>query len=485
MRSSRLRVSTAGIAAFAAALMSLAASPSSSNAVVTGDYLVILSSGATAADLDAGTVLDDLDALGIVVVRADETALAALRSDPDVVTVTEDSSLAVSGQEWDDQPKDKNTPDVSGGHALELDKAWAKGLTGRGVTVALIDTGVSAHPDLQGRVVHGGNFSGDTTNDDLFGHGTVMAGLIAGDGSASGGTFKGAAPGATVLSVKVGSADGAADVSQILTAIQWIVSFKDQYSTRVLITSYVNDSTQSATVDPLAFAMQRARDAGLVVIAASGNLGSEGAASTVTSPGSAPAALTVGAADSQALTLAPFTGLGPTVDGITKPELVAPGVRIVAPVDANSTIARTHSGALRNGGSYIRGSGTSQAAALTAGMAAVLLQETPSSTANQISGQLVNLASKKLSGKSYRLLAWGAADKKASLGIALRGNGTGSLQAARGSSYVTVNGHNVLGEIDVYGADWNGSSWGGSSWGGSSWGGSSWGGSSWGGESWG
>ncbi|MBW3664860.1 MAG: S8 family serine peptidase [Actinobacteria bacterium] len=453
-------------------------------------WIVGLAPGATAADLDAGRVTAVLDDLDVALVAADRLAAERLDRDPDTVFVAADRSLTPTAASDADA-----LPRYSGGDKLGMKAAWRHGLTGAGATVALVDTGVSDHPDLAGRVIHGQNFAGDGTSDDVYGHGTVMAGLIAGDGTASGGRWMGAAPGASILSVKVAGADGATDVSQVLAALQWTVSHREVYGVDVLLLAYATDSQQSATVDPLAYAVQRVHAAGIVPVATAGNGGTDAA---VTNPGAAPAALTVGAFDHDAGSAAAFSATATTVDGLAKPELLATGTHLVAPVDPSSTVATENPDALQDA-SYIRGSGTSHAAALVAGATAVLVQAHPDDDVDTIRARVVSGAhypSGNGRGDGAGWFQWRKVDRGqlAPLEPAFSGDGSGSLQAARGTSVVYVDGEAVEGEVDVFGnawdpktwtsSSWNSSSWNSSSWNSSSWNSSSWNGSSWDSSSW-
>src|SRR3954468_15981406 len=230
--------------------------------------------------------------------------------------------------------------------ATSGDKLLAAGGNGLGVNVALIDTGVTALPDVANAIVPvtpdvlglGNqscvNLAGDATCDDLYGHGTFMAGIIAGNGAGSNGKYVGMAPAAGIVSVKVAGATGASDVSTLIAALQWVVQNKAAYNIRVLNLSLGTDSTQSYTIDPLDFAVEKAWQAGIVVNVAASNRGP--GAGTISDPANDPFVVTVGAIDDKGTTgfgddvLPNFTGRGPTSDGMAKPDVVAPGAHIVS-----------------------------------------------------------------------------------------------------------------------------------------------------------
>src|SRR5438876_1038386 len=206
---------------------------------------------------------------------------------------------------------------------------------------------VTVHDDLD--LLHPSkpceNLSGESSCNDSYGHGTFIAGIIAGNGTSSNGAYKGIAPAAKLVSVKVAGADGSADVSNVLAAIQWVVSFKDRYGIKVLNLSLGTDSTQSYRVDPLNYAVERAWDAGIVVVVSASNRGP--AAGTISKPGDDPLVVTVGAVDDMGTPglgddqLPNFSSHGPTAaDGLAKPDLAAPGAHIVslrAPGSARDT----------------------------------------------------------------------------------------------------------------------------------------------------
>ncbi len=273
---------------------------------------------------------------------------------------------------------------------------------GRGVAVALIDTGVSDTPDLRGsRLVRGPDLSGDDDGVDHYGHGTFMAGLIAGDGAASVGAptrHVGVAPGATIVSVKVAGADGTSTVARVIAGIGWVVTHRDTYGIRVLNLSFGVDFPVPYLVNPLDGAAEAAWASGITVVAAAGNEGRAG----VTSPGDDPYVVTAGASDTAGTadvrddTVAPFSGRQ-RFFGYAKPDVVAPGVSVVSLRDPGSTIDVQHPEG-RVDETYFRGSGTSMSTALVSGAAAVMLWHHPSATPDDVKGALVDGAARTADG---------------------------------------------------------------------------------------
>ena len=240
------------------------------------------------------------------------------------------------------------------------------------------------------------DFTDDHDGLDHFGHGTHMAGLIAGDGTTSDEAFEGAAPEANLVSVKVASWDGATDASTVIAALQWVVSNRARYGIRVVNLSWGTDAVQPADVDPLDAAVERAWRAGLVVVVSAGNAGP--AAGTVTKPGDDPFVITVGAAD---------TGrhrgsrrryrrrlLQPRPDrraATRKPDLLAPGVSMVSDRAPGSTIDTFRADA-RLGDALFKGTGTSQAAAVVSGVVARMIEASPGITPDQVKAALMGTA---------------------------------------------------------------------------------------------
>jgi serine protease AprX len=450
------------------------------------------------------------------------TAVGELARLPGVRAVTPDSRVRVQAA----NPTGSSIRSVYP-KAIRADEAWRRGVTGRGVTVAVVDTGVAANlPDLAGRLVPVAhdptgqtapckNLSGELNCDDSYGHGTFIAGLIAGNGASSGGRWKGVAPEARILSVKTAGADGAADVSNILAAIQWVVSFKDRYNIRVLNLSLGTDSTQDWRTDPFNYAVERAWAAGITVVVAASNKGP--AAGSITKPADDPWVITVGATDDRGTAslgddrLPDFSGRGPTAHGTAKPDIAAPGAHVISLRAPGSTIDTKFPWYVD--GSYRRGSGTSMATGVVSGAVALALQANPGLTPDRVKHVLAATARDAASSDRMAVGA-GVVDASAAAfsppsGVANQGlarsNGQGSLGQSRGSVQVEVGAAGtVLGSlvgvsltaqllvwnpggytgsqwipedwylstweihrfqrVSWYGNDWPGSRWRGSSW---------------------
>ncbi|WP_328905460.1 S8 family serine peptidase [Streptomyces sp. NBC_00234] len=260
--------------------------------------------------------------------------------------------------------------------------AWEAGYTGKGVKIAVLDTGVdSTHADLKEQVLAEKNFSDAADAVDRFGHGTHVASIAAGTGAASGGTFKGVAPDAKLLNGKVLDDDGFGSDSGILAGMEWAAAEGAD------IVNLSLGGGDTPDIDPLEAAVNKlSADQGILFAIAAGNEG-EGGASTVGSPGSADAALTVGAVDDQDL-LASFSSRGPRVgDGAIKPDVTAPGVDITAAAAPGSVIDKEVG---QKPPGYLTISGTSMATPHVAGAAALLKQQHPAWTYTELKGALTS-----------------------------------------------------------------------------------------------
>ncbi len=274
------------------------------------------------------------------------------------------------------------------------------GFDGKGVGVALIDSGVTAwHDDLDSdRVVHFQDFVNfRATHYDDYGHGSHVAGIIAGNGKASGGDIKGIAPKASLIVLKALDGSGGGFTSNVLAAIDYAIANRDTYNIRVINLSVSAGVYESYRKDPLTLAAKRAVDAGIVVVAAAGNLGrsplGQAQRGGISAPGNAPWVLTVGAttqngtADRSDDRVAAFSSRGPSaIDRVSKPDLVAPGVGITSLAEPSSVLfaanpqARVRGIAPTISEPYLTLSGTSMAAPVVAGTVALMFQANPSLT---------------------------------------------------------------------------------------------------------
>ena len=397
---------------------------------------------------------------------------------------------------------------------------WAKGYTGKGIDVALIDTGAAPVPGFQSRIVNGPDLSfdyqtGAPASVDAYGHGTHMAGIIAGrDDSATTSSvgcttcynssgysnytkFVGVAPDARIVNVKVGAYDGSTDVSQVIAALDWVVQNRKSngLNIRVVNLSYGTDSTQNPNVDPLVYAAEAAWRKGIFVVAAAGNDGTT--ISTLADPAESQLVYAAGAIDPKGTLERPddrvpaFAQRGTLLRHV---DAVAPGVSIKSLAVPGSYIATNYPATFD--GRFIRGTGTSQAAAVTSGVAALLIQQHPAITPDGLK-TLLNLSAFILYGDSELLRGHGEIDAATAsiLPLPLPGiqlslaTGTGSLEGSRGTAHVGIGSTALTGEKDIFGhafasSKWapgaaNGTNWTGGSWNGNVWSGSTWTGTNW------
>jgi serine protease AprX len=358
-----------GLAA-ATSLASLAAVPSAAAApsvelsrvvvAAAGGGVSGVAAAAAAVAAAGGTVLDRLPLVGGVSAELPVGSVLAPG-----LTVVPDREVQLAG--------DSATPTT--GPASPLRATLGLGAPageGAGRTIAVVDTGVAPHPDLAGRVTSV-DVSGAGAGDG-YGHGTFVAGIAAGSGASSGGTYAGVAPGAHVLDVRVADAEGSTNLITVLRGLE-VARSRGADVVNLSLSSY---SPLPWQIDPLTVALTSLWRSGTVVVVPVGNDGP--AAGTVTSPGVAPALLTVGAldeggtADRSDDTVPDFSARGPAPQGVSKPELVAPGRSVVSLRAPGSVIDTAHPDA-RVAGGYFTGSGTSFSTAVAAGAAAVLRAE--------------------------------------------------------------------------------------------------------------
>jgi serine protease AprX len=449
-----------------------------------------------------GTVIKHLSVIDGFVAEVPRTALRVLDASPAVRWAVPNAAVRLQSQ----YGQDSGVASAVYTDVVRANKTWTFGTTGTGVGVAVIDTGIDTSGDLAGQVVHAVDFTREENNADSYGHGTFVAGLIAGTGAASSGAVKGVAPGARLVSLKIAEADGSTDVTRVLEALEWVLAFRSTYGIRVINLSLGFTTQQSAIIDPLDFAVERVWNTGLVVVAAAGNGGSSSA--SVTAPGNDPLVITAGSVtDKTTVSLgddnvSSFSSSGPTVDGYAKPDVLAPGRSVVSSRAPGSTIDLANPNSAI-GTAYAKGSGTSFATAITSGAAALVLSRNPQLTPDQVKHRLITTARMPLSmggpAAGHGVVdAFGATmslDVSSGYQEVSPAVGGGSLQATRGPACLRGADGSCLSDADAdavlgfnaeeYFSDtWAGSQWVGSQWVGSQWVGSQWVGSQWVGSQW-
>ncbi|HEX6215096.1 MAG TPA: S8 family peptidase, partial [Vicinamibacterales bacterium] len=364
-------------------------------AIIRGDVNVIQ----TVAARDGIRVLRVLS--GFVVVEATPSQLQALQGIAGIHAITRDALVRpLMSVSLKTMATDQARAGSGGLLGLGLIGA-TPAISGKGIGVAVIDSGIATHSALSGKVVANVNFAtGETSATDGFGHGTHIAGIIAGV-SNYGPTplFKtGVAPGAHLVNVRVLNREGVGYTSDVIAGIQWVKTNKTKYAIRVINLSLGHPVAEPCFYDPLCLAAEDAVNSGLVVVASAGNGGKDAEGRTVlggiSTPGNAPSVITVGALNTFNTTslsddtVATYSSRGPTrYDMLVKPDVVAPGNKIVSLEAAGSYLAKTYP-TLRVAGSGTNAfrlmSGTSMAAAMVSGGAALLLESSPSLTPRQL-----------------------------------------------------------------------------------------------------
>ncbi len=352
-----------------------------------------------------GRVKYGLAIVGAVSARMKGVQVLAVTRDVDVDYVVKDQKLRAQFDPALDSAK-ALTPGIL---EVSAPQVWSQlGLTGQGVGVAIVDSGVYPHPDLAGRIVASIDFTtasptvSSTSTGDPGGHGTHVAGLVAGDGTLSGGAYTGVAPRANIVNVRVIDASGASNVSTILRGLQWVLANRLTYNIKVVNLSLGATPTGSYKSDLMATAAEVLNFAGVTVVVSAGNTGPY--AGTVTTPATDPYVITVGALDDNGTSLllddlmATFSSRGRTVfDNLSKPDLVAPGRKLVSLRSPGSALDTqfsdrqvTATGALTP--DYYRLSGTSMAAPIVAGVIALMVERNPTLSPAQVKKRLKSTA---------------------------------------------------------------------------------------------
>jgi subtilisin family serine protease len=427
---------------------------------------------AKARSAGAGDVVA-LEAIDVVIGRLSNDALRALRTDPRVAFIAADAVLTAAGKgDHFEKGGGQQSPGVA---VIDAPGAWPIA-TGKGITVALMDTGVARHPDLDGSVLARLDFVKDGARQpDPSGHGTFVAGLIAGHGK----EFKGVAPDAKLISLRVLDGNGNGSMHSVLAAFDWLLDNRVRYGIRVLNLSFGARQSVSYHRELLAGVVESAHFAGVVVVSAAGNDGP--ATGTVSSPGTDPFVVTAGSLADQGTAergddrVSVFSGRGPTRDGFEKPDVLAPGEHVVSlRVPGTELDRRSRSESQDSTDSlYGRLTGTSASSAMVAGVAALVLEAHRSYTPTKVKGAIVGGARKVTASKTP------AADADTALNVK-----PARVNERLIPSAVLIGILEKSGQLLGAGVSWEGISWEGISWESVSWEGVSWESVSWEAVSW-
>lgn len=256
---------------------------------------------------------------------------------------------------------------------LHAEEAYRAGITGRGVTVAILDSGICYHPDYADRIVAFRDFvNGKAMCYDDASHGSHVSGILGGDGKSSRGRYRGIAPGCGLIHLKILDKYGQGNLENIIRAMDWVAENRERYNIRIMnLSAGASKDDADYGAKALVKGVEAAWDAGIVVVVAAGNMGP--ASGSITVPGNSKKVITVGASDDFARggrgMYVEYSGCGPTRECICKPELVAPGTGIWS-----------CSPSFRQGRYYNVKSGTSMSAPAVAGCIALLLEQEPKLT---------------------------------------------------------------------------------------------------------
>lgn len=348
-----------------------------------------------------GNVLTDLSIINAFAAELSADAAFQLANNPSVRWISVDapvqSSLLGLGGETTSNAFNTYLD------TLGIPQLSQAGLDGRGIGVAVIDSGIAADRDFSNLAVSKGFNLNSLTPFDLYGHGTHIAGIVAGNGLDSYGKFKGIAPGVRLIGLKISNDLGLAFESDAVKAMQWTYENKTKYNIRVInlsINSGVDSSYHNSALNAAAEILWFS---GVVVVVSAGNSGGQSYNTVNAPPANDPFFITVGASDEKKTSaigddyIAPYSAYGKTQDGFLKPEIVAPGTGIYSVRAALSPWAILYSERLAYNGQYFRLSGTSMAAPMVVGVVALMLQDEPDLTPDQVKYRLLHSTQRTLS----------------------------------------------------------------------------------------
>ncbi|MFN8496051.1 MAG: S8 family peptidase [Caldilineaceae bacterium] len=347
-----------------------------------------------------GHVVRDFSLIRALVAQLPAHAVAALGRSPDVRWVSLDSTLQTSYCSLCIDTSRLANAYIS---TIQADKVWNRApyLQGQGIGIAVVDSGMTPLSDLTSskrgiqRLVGQFVYPGGVNGADTYGHGDHISRIIGSNGGALG-QYIGVAPEANLINVKVANSQGQAKISDLIGGLQWIFNNQSRFNIRVVNISMNDSITESYHTSALDAAVEELWFNGIVVVVSAGNTGSGG----LYAPANDPFVITVGATDDRGTAdptddvMAPFSAYGLTLDGFPKPDLVAPGTNIVSLIKSRTvTLAKQHPGNIVSSnpwmGTYFRMSGTSMAAPMVSGAAALLIQSNPHLTPDQVKYRLM------------------------------------------------------------------------------------------------
>jgi subtilisin family serine protease len=358
-------------------------------------------------DTVGGLLVGVLANLNVRIVDVEANNVDVLAADPNVAYISLDTPVRSSG----------HVTVTTGTQQVRSQKSLLGlngTLDGSGVTIAVLDSGIdSKHKSFatSGKIKFSKDFTGENRTDDPWGHGTHVAAIAAGEGAATNGAYEGIAPAANLINLRVLNSEGIGRVSNVLAALDWLVANKNNYNVRVVNMSLGTTAINSYENDPLCNAVRKLVNSGVVVVAAAGNNGKDARGRTIYgaihNPGNEPSAITAGASNSFGADprsedlVTTYSSRGPTrsfsvdsygrvhYDNLIKPDLVAPGNKIISAQAAGNGLARKYPELETNKYAttnmklmYL--SGTSMSAPMVSGAAALLLEANSSLTPNMV-----------------------------------------------------------------------------------------------------
>ena len=367
---------------------------------------------------------------------------------------------------------------------IRADQVWNNSpyRQGQGIGVAIVDSGINPNGDLYtvmgvNRQVANIRFNSDynQNSSDGYGHGTHVSSVVGGDGSESGGKYIGVAPMVNIINVKISNDDGSATTSSVVQGLQWVLENRAQYNIRVVNLSLNGTVPESYHASPLDAAVEILWFNKIVVVTSAGNQGS----AAIYPPANDPFIITVGATDDKGTsslsddTIASFSAYGTTSGNIQKPDLVAPGKNIIARlVNTNMGMANAHPSNVISG-SYFKMSGTSVAAPVVSGAVALLLQDEPNLSPDQVKYRLMATANKSWPGYNAARAGAGYLDVYA----AVQGTTTQSANTGVNASQQLWTGSQPItwGTVAWNSVAWNSVAWNSVAWNSVAWNSDYWG----------